>query len=420
MYAVFLGYLMGLWSLLIQIAWALSFYLLARFSKQVYASTSLHEFLGTKFGKSTRRVAALCSIIGITYFAGWEVAVARSSLSSLATLPGNTHLGIWHNLMLAILGMVILAAIIYTSVWGRRVSGRVNLFLNAIKISCLIFISAALFGSVAANHGLTSSLFLPSFKQAIFSLGIVGFVTNIIFNLSWQFVDNSSWQSICSLGKRGRSGAQTIRLAGIGTLLTVNGMGAVLGALLRGNNAIDSTNALSYVVGMTSHLKISALLAMIVILALSAMSLFDAAILSISQALLVDLNIRWTAGKKTSLTHARLATLLVGIVAAWGISLIIRVLGGSIFNFVYIVILAQLSLVGPVLVGLLSSRRIKGMWLAIVLSLLGGAIATIIGTVTNNQSLLQVAGAITAIVSLVTAIVLYWRFPDKSGLPYLM
>lgn len=402
LYAAFLGYVMGLWALIIQLAWAISFYLLARFSKQVYASTSLHEFLEDKFGTPTRRVAALCSIVGIAYFAGWEVAVARTSLESLATLSGGTASHTWKNLALGLLAAVIVAAVFYTSLWGRKVSGTVNLYLNLIKVACLGIVTIILFASIAGSHQLSTSLFFPSLKSAILALGIVGFITNIVFNLGWQFVDNSSWQSISST-RHDDNKNRTIKLAGLWTLVTVNGVGTLLGALMRGNSSVDSTNALGYIANMATHFKVISLLAMIILLALSAMSLFDGAILSVSQSIIVDLQGKLRSGKKITLTHARIATLIVGALSAWGVSLIIQGLGGSIFNFVYIVIIAQLSLTGPVVIGLIKPKKVQSMWLAIILGLLAGAAATVFGTLNNDQNLLQGAGTITTAVSIAVA-----------------
>lgn len=418
LYAVFLGYLMGLWGLLIQLAWMLSFYLLARFSPQIYASSSLHEFLETRYGTVTRRIAAACSIIGIMYFTGWEIAVARTSLESMAELSGGVHAHSWKSLGLALLIVVIVAAILYTSLWGRRASGTINVFLNSIKIACLVLLGAVLFVSLAASHGLTGNLFFPSLKQAVLNLSIMGFITNIIFNISWQFVDNSSWQSISSARQNdSRKIGRMIKFAGVGTLLTVNGIGTLLGTLMRGNPAINSTNALGYTVTMSGQLEVVALVAMIILVAFSAMSLFDGAILSVSQSLIVDLNAEGKPGKKVTLCQARIATLVIGIVTAWGVSLTIQALGGSIFNFVYVVIIAQLSLAGPVIMGLVRLQRVNRMWLAIILGLLAGIGSTIIGTIQNNQNLLQAAGTLTAAVSVLTAQFLYWRFKTTPPEP---
>jgi len=406
LYATFLGYLMGLWALIVQLAWMASFFLLARFSRQIYASTSLHEFLQTRYGTATRRIAALCSVAGIAYFAGWEIAVARNSLQSLATLSGGAHAQLWQNLSIGLLVAVIVAAIAYTSAWGRRASGTVNVYLNAIKVTCLGIVGILL-AVATTRHGLSGHLLPPPFSQAVLGVGVVGLLTNIIFNITWQFVDNSSWQSVSSNGSRSEPEvSQTIKQAGIWTLITVNGVGTLIGALMRSNSAVDSTNALGYAVTMSTTLQWVALVAMVVLLALSAMSLFDGAILSVSQSILVDLRAKMAGDKQITLLHARIATLVIGVIAAWGISLLIHALGGSIFNLVYIVIIAQLALAGPVIVGLLSPIRVRGMWAAIVLGLAAGMVSTVVGTVQDNQTLLQAAGTVTTAASVIVSVCL--------------
>ncbi len=258
--------------------WMVSFFLLARFSQQIYQSVSLHEFLGEKFGVATRKLAALCSVIGITYFIGWEVAVANSALqSSTVSFVAGAEYGN------ALLFLALLVAIFYSTTWGRRASGSVNVWLNFIKISCLILL-LALLGYSFVHHGHSFAALLPKLSEAIAAMGVVGLLTNIIFNISWQFVDNSSWQSISSMDTEKRhQSASAIRHAGVLTLLTVNGIGTLLGALLRPTHGVDSTNALGQIVQSISSLQPIAVIAMIVLIVLSVISLFDGAILSISQ-----------------------------------------------------------------------------------------------------------------------------------------
>jgi hypothetical protein len=398
LYAVFLGYLMGVWALLIQLAWMSSFYLLARFAPRIHASLSLHEFLGQYFGSATQRIAALCSIIGITYFVGWEIAVASSSLQPSIGLNGA---GSQNLSILLVVG--IIAAISYSVIWGRRASGSVNVFLNSVKILCLVVLAVVLFYSAMPNISL--NMFFPPFGDAIAAVGIIGFITNVLFNLSWQFVDNSSWQSIISMrSENSRSLKSAITVAGLGTLLTVNGIGTLLGTLLRSVSDVDSSNALGQIVHASSLAPTVAAIAMAILIIFSAMSLFDGAILSVSQSIVVDLGIKSRA--VATLRYARVVTLLVGIIAAIIVDKTIQLLGGSIFDFVYIVIVVQLTLIGPVLAGLLYPRQVKKMWIAIVASLVVGVGMAVIGTIQNNQDMIQFAGLVTVIVSIAVSMIL--------------
>jgi hypothetical protein len=308
-----------------------------------------------------------------------------------------------------LLSIAVILAIFYSSLWGRKASGTVNVFLNSVKVTCLILTLVILFYSVASTSGLSIGTFFPPLSEAILGLGIIGFITNIIFNLSWQFVDNSSWQSISSASRHNAKNInKVIKSAGLGTLLTVNGLGTVLGSLLRNDTTIDSSNILGNVVHFSSQFPEIALIAMLVLIVLSAISLFDGAILSISQSLVVDLGFRWP-GKKVTLRYARAITLFVGIFSAWGVNYVLQALGGSIFDLVYVVILVQLSLIGPVIIGLLRTKHVKKMWLAIIISLLSGIVTTIIGITNNDQNLLQAAGTVTTAVSIVLGIILHKR-----------
>ena len=78
-YAAWLGYAIGMWALLIQAAWSISFFLLIPASKQFTNIASLHDFLGQQFGSKTKLLSALCSIVGIMYFVAWEVSIKVST-----------------------------------------------------------------------------------------------------------------------------------------------------------------------------------------------------------------------------------------------------------------------------------------------------------------------------------------------------
>src|SRR4051794_32558407 len=49
-YQVYLGYMIGAWGLIIQAAWALSFYLLSFNVPKIKESKGLHDFIGVHFG----------------------------------------------------------------------------------------------------------------------------------------------------------------------------------------------------------------------------------------------------------------------------------------------------------------------------------------------------------------------------------
>lgn len=392
LYGAFLGYAMGVWALVIQFAWTASFYLMARFSNQVYESTSLHEFLGRKYGQTTRKVAALCSIIGILYFAGWEIAIARSSLGSTVNISQSS------TLLLVLL--VALVATAYTVTWGRRGNGKINLVVNSAKSIGLLLITVLLAWTTVKNHAVTGSMLLPHVSEAISALGVIGLITNLVLNLGWQFVDNSSWQSVISASQTSSNPKRSLRLAGLATFFTINGLSVLLGTLLRSASGVDANNILGQVVSNTSVLHSVSLAVMVGLLLLSAMTLIDGAMLSVSQTITVDFRNKLISPKRVTLRYARIATIIVSLLIAFGVNIFINALGGSIFNFVYIFVIAQLSLTGTVLAGLIFPNvKAKHMWAPVVAGLAIGFGAAIVGTFIDNQILVQAAGTIATIVS---------------------
>src|SRR5436190_21681219 len=59
LYQVWLGYAIGLWALIVQGAWAISYVLLSPYSEQLLEAKSLHSFLGARFGERTKVIAGI-------------------------------------------------------------------------------------------------------------------------------------------------------------------------------------------------------------------------------------------------------------------------------------------------------------------------------------------------------------------------
>jgi hypothetical protein len=188
----------------------------------------------------------------------------------------------------------------------------------------------------------------------------------------------------------------------------------LLGAILRAIPDLTSDNILGAVTfGLTGAWQIVVIVAVVALILLSMMSLVDGVSLSVAQSLSVDLNIikRLSKNRKTQMMIARVLTILAGVIAAWGVNLIVGMLGGGIFDFVYILIVAQLGLLGPVLVGLIMKNPPKAhlMWLPIVLSVLVGFSSSVVGVATENSFLTDGAGTITAVTSVILSMILTLR-----------
>jgi hypothetical protein len=249
----------------------------------------------------------------------------------------------------------------------------------------------------------------------------LGLVTTLIFNLTWQFVDNSTWQSISSSADRGPTQvARTLRLTAIVVFATIGLFGSLLGAGLRGIAGLDSSNILSSaaqsVPGFTPILSI----ALIVLVAVSIISLIDGVILAVAQSTLVDLEILGLKRRRMSLGAARMAVVVAGLVAAWGVNQVVAWFGGSVFDFAYVLIVAQLTLFGPVIVALSSRKRVvsrRPVWLAIVISGIVGISASVVGGSFGIGVLVDGAGTLTTVTSVVIALAMSYLPRRVAVLP---
>jgi Na+/proline symporter len=402
LYSMWLGYVMGFWAMLIHLAWCMSFVLLSFFAPKISKYTSLHDFLLCRFGKVSCKIASVFSIVGVVYFAGWEIAIAKSGLDSFLISAGiNSSLG-----APIIFGIIIILALLYSSIGGQKANGYADTVFNYFKY-LLLFVVAFILLKSAMSSISDANIQLPSFSRAIGEIGVFGFITNIVLNISWQFVDNTSWQSISSCETSNpKSTKYAMIKAGAGVFVSYL-LGTTLGVLLRPIPNLNSDNiigGLTQLNGMSSGV----MLCIVIILLVSMISLINGVGLSVSQTLLVDLRIPISKLRKKSnvLQVARITTIVAGIFAAWGVQFILGLLGTNVFSFVYIFIIAQLSLLGVVLVGLLTKRKsLYGIWISIILGAIAGICATIVGNIFNIAWLSEAAGTFTTFVATVSSLI---------------
>lgn len=415
LYAVWLGYLMGMWAMLIHFAWCMSFCLLSYFSKYVYKYTSIQDFISCHFGTATKKISAICSIVGLLYFTGWEIAMAKSGLESFTANLGFGKSWVWSLLLIS----TICVALIYSVIGGQRVNGYVNLIMNRIKVILLVAIVIGVLIALNNSHISTNTL-MPSFSSAVKSLGFTGLITNILINLSWQFVDNSSWQ-IISFGKTTETDNTKSSLIKSGTrIFLIYAAETFLGASLRGISGLESDNVMSGILNILgSNGNLFFIMCIIILLIFSMMSLIDGMSLSVAQTVMVDLNFGKSIKKlnqKFNLQTSRIVTLFLGILAAWGIQFILTGVGKSVFDFVYVFTVVQLSLIGPVLIGLVfRPQNISKMWISVVLSVVIGFLLNILGSVYNIAWISDVAGTITVTTSTTISLLLYWHWKKKNS-----
>lgn len=393
-YAAWLGYTLGGWAIVIQAFWAFSFIWLSKYSISFNGIDSLHDFLGKNFGKKTKLIASYCSIIGIMVFVGWETGISEGAFNSIIDPLNNSG-----KVPLITLSIFV-GTLLYTILGGIRGNAYVNTGLNAIKILIiLVFIFLMYFSFLnVEGNGLNLVEFFPPIDETISNFGLWGLVTNVAFNITWQFVDNSSWQSIIS-GKSSNT-KWNLKGSGIYVFLSIGLFGSILGALLMGTNGVTPDNILFEAVGLSSDNSNFTTILLIFLLVASVISLLDGMFLAIGLTISKDL------GRTKSLTKIKFLLLPIGLISIYGTKLIQNLFGLDLFDLVYIVVISQLSLFGPVFIGLKYESKAHRMWIAIVGAILIGLISIWLTWLTGNQFYLQGAGTFTLLSSLFFAFLL--------------
>lgn len=409
-YAAWLGFTIGCWALLIQASWALSFFLLVPFAERFRGINSLHDFIGQRFDSTTRLLAAACSLVGIMFLVGWEVGIGKAAVASFMTASdGASPESAAFTAELLIVG-VVFGTLLYTFLGGLRGNAAANALLNLLKIvviCALVFFSMHRL-STLENVSFIRSMF-PSFETMRENLGLFGLITNVLFNVTWQFVDNSSWQSIIAGSEHpNEKTSRNLRYSGLAIFLTIGVLGTLLGASLAHSPDVTPDNILTMSVLALPELQWLFTVGMMIVIIACMMSLIDGMLLASALTVSVDIasSFKRTAmlSSTARLSVVRATLVIVAILSVWGIDLVMRASGASLFDFVYIVIVTQLALTGPVVVGLVAKRDYKRpMWIPIALGLVVGFGSVIVGTMAEIPYLLEGAGTITILVSLTSA-----------------
>lgn len=432
LYQIYLGYKIGAWALVTQLAWAASFFLLARHTDRIITSAGLHNFLGIAFSPLTRKLAAICSIIGLALQIGWEYAVAKSAFVGLATpeMPG----------ILIELCVFTTFAIgtFYTLVGGMRSNSWTDLIENLLKAGCFVTLGFLIVGAADASHlpESWSKFVFPPLSQAVVELTISGFVTNIGFSLAWQFVDMSAWQTAVSTrSTSGTSGARrSLQWAGVWVFVAPGILGTTIGLTLTSYPDLTS-NSVFPVLIRTLGGSPGVLFILTVTLASTVMSFIDGMLLGIGYTFIADLLFSKVVDRNQLLAlpdemkandptyqrlvvrimaGARIALVSAAVLATYGITWFSDLMQVSLFDQVYLVVVAQLALFGPVIVGL-SGRRPRPFSgpIAIVASLLIGYILAGYGTANVLPDVVNSASMVTLLLS--TAIAFFGSRHSRSG-----
>ena len=405
-YQIWLGYTVGAWGLVTQGAWALSFVLLSTRTSKIVQHTSIHDLLGSSFGVVTKVAAGIFSIIGMGYMLGWEVGIGQSMFSGLLTSQDGVGNGAevgsaW------LAGAVVVAALLYTILGGIRGNAIADILLNGLKI-VLVF-GAAMYLVFFYGDNVVEGL-LPSLDKMVENLGYWGLATNIAFSLMWQFVDMTTWQStIAGKDNPVEDTAWNLKWSGLAVFMAPGVLGTLIGAALVGTEGINAENILSTAIQIVSGSSDILLFLAFASLIACMLSLIDGLLLANAFAIVIDvlhprksideLDQNPKVAERTVLA-VRVSLVLIAGIAAWGVQALLGLLGGSLFDFVYVMVITQLALSGPVIVALLTSRtQSLPMWIPILVSAIVGFGCIILGTQESEKWLIDGAGTFTIIVS---------------------
>jgi Na+/proline symporter len=370
LYQIYLGYKIGIWGLLPQVAWAVSFVLLAKFSSRLAGSNGLHDFLGRVFSPATRKVAALCSIAGLSLQIGWEYSVAKSAFSSLT----NPHLN--EIATVALVGAVFAICTFYTMVGGLRSNSVTDLLQNLIKGACFACLGVFGYLAIGSSHGYSvwASAF-PSPSAAIVEFTISGLLANLAFSLAWQFVDMTTWQTaIATSRQHGSEGtARALRSASKWVFVAPGVLGTFVGIALAGRAGLDPNTVLPALLAAAGGMAL--LIILTVALVATVMSFVDGMLLGIGFTVVTDLMFGKTVRRfrlldpptddasqqldyQQAVARVMAGSRMVLVVAAISGTLLLdfvsNLLGLDLFQQLYVITISQLALTGPVIRGLLA------------------------------------------------------------------
>lgn len=434
LYQVWLGYLIGWWSIGIQLVWCASFVVLMcrpeRLASIIHRGT-LHGVVAERFGTRAGKLAALASIIGFAGLIGWEAVVGATLLRQFG--------GVSVALFVVLPILLALVSAYYTRSGGLHGNGRMNLIQNRFKALVLIGAACALVFFLS-EHGLASPGSNKTLCEALTALGGVALVANLSFSLLWQIVDMSLWQSLAGLVQKNEpNAARQLKSAIGGTAISVlvfpGLIGTVIGVTIAGLPVEASDmNILNVFVTQVSQYPFLALF-LIGAFAAAMLSTIDGYSLAASQAISWDLARTKVVKKLLALEEPRDATnedrmvislsrAMVFLVGVGGAVMMISLVFGlnvGLFDLVYAVVVGQMSLSGPVLVTLFGREqfRVKYGSLPIGLSLVCGLVALALG-VTIAPNALTWAPVITIAISILLSLLLYSRadITDNEATPH--
>lgn len=410
-FQIWLGYTVGGWSLITQAASSLGFLFLVPYTRKIKTCVSLHDFLGQRFGDQTRIVAGFCSLVGIMFMICWESSVGTSAINSIFLQDKGTSV---YNVNFAtnlLTGAIIFGSLFYTILGGLRGNASADILLNILKIGLIVLFTFLIFWGVEANT-LDNFIdgFFPSIEIMEKNLGWLGLFTTLAFGLAWQFVDNSTWQSVIAGANHSDLEVKSnLRWTSFAIFIAPGIIGTILGIGLFTIKDINTDNVFSTILSllpMEEHINVILIFLLIVS---SIMSMLDGLFLTSAFTLTIDIlypNKSFETldedffGAQKILLRLRIFLVLIAITSVWGLSYLFSYLELNLFQFVYVVMVTQLALFGPSIITLSTKRvAIFPIWWPIVGALVFGFGSVLLGKSIENAYLTEGAGTLTILLS---------------------
>lgn len=411
-FQIWLGYSVGAWGLVTQLAWAIGFVLLAPYSTVIENSNSMHEVIGVRFGSNARIIASICSIIGIIFMMGWESGVGESAYRSIFSTSTEFTVEESNFSSKILISAIVFGSLFYTLLGGLRGNASADAILNLSKFVLVIILTyfVLMETNVMSNPNFWDKAF-PSFTAMRNNLGLWGLITNVIFSLLWQFVDNSTWQSIIGGSKEGETHSN-LRWSGFASFVAPGIIGTFLGICLAFQSGVNTDNIFSVLINILTEHKTFAIISIFLIVVACVMSMLDGLFLTSSYTLVIDIfypkeklsNLdEDTALAEKELLKTRVILVVIAIIAIWGVKILfVDIFKLNLFQYIYLVIISQLSLIGPIYFAL-ATKRIKRISVvyAIILSLIIGFGFAAYGTIEGKLWATDGAGTFTIIASFI-------------------
>lgn len=376
----------------------------------------MHGVIGSRFGGIAARVAALASILGFSVLIGWESVVGATLLRQVLKTD-NVFLTFAPILLVAI-------AAAYTAVGGLRVNARLNAGQNILKSVLLVIAAAVLILNAPTGiSSLTGPQAMKSLGEAVTVLGGIGLIANLAFSFFWQPVDMLVWQNVAAADSREGGQRRALIWAAILVFFFPGFIGSLIGISLTSYSHLgeitDASILTKFVEALSEYTWFGLFLFVAYIAAM--LSTIDGYALAAAQSTTWDLLQREKVTKLLALgagrtaesddsevvAYSRIAILFLGLFGSFLVMWMVFERGISIFDIVYFVVVAQMSLVGPVWLCLTGDRVAslkKGPW-PIILALIAGVGAVLVGGVwKQSQNVYTFAPLITIFVSLLTAV----------------